>query len=423
MSVPQIPGVRIPSRLEQTIRQEVASLLGRTSTNFPGAQPVSFARHHLKEIAKKDYYLCEKTDGIRCLLYCTQDENGAEVHYFINRKNEYYQVRGIHFPHEGDPNFQRFHIATILDGELVNDRYPDGSVQLRFYVFDCLVIDGKSLTSRILDIRLGYFHANIWVPYRKMYEVFPQEKEFRMMELVLKDLGKPYGITEAFNKIKDLKHGNDGLVFTCKSTPYIFGTDENILKWKPPQENTVDFVLKVGPFPLFYSETSDPPGMIPDYDDIPLLELCVNYGNRDLRNYTELYVTWQEWEVMKSLNEILDDRIIECYRDMEGRWRYKAEEDRRPRFRDDKSDANHISTVIKVIESINDGVSTEDLLAAEFDIKKGWKLRHPEEDRKQTIVAAPAPAPEEERRKRAATGPPPSVQSPDEKKVKTQSAF
>jgi mRNA guanylyltransferase len=45
------------------------------------------------------------------------------------------------------------------------------------------------------------------------------------------------------------------------------------------------------------------------------------------------------------------------------------------RFRDDKDDGNHISTVESVIESIGDAVTKEELLRVCPEIRARWKHR------------------------------------------------
>ena len=49
------PGVPVGQAQTQWFRQEVAKLLERTNTRFPGAQPVSFARKHLDELTRQEY--------------------------------------------------------------------------------------------------------------------------------------------------------------------------------------------------------------------------------------------------------------------------------------------------------------------------------------------------------------------------------
>jgi mRNA guanylyltransferase len=41
-----------------------------------------------------------------------------------------------------------------------------------------------------------------------------------------------------------LLHENDGLIFTIDACPYYPGTCEEIVKWKPPHMNTIDFDLR-----------------------------------------------------------------------------------------------------------------------------------------------------------------------------------
>ena len=101
------------------------------------------------------YYLCEKTDGIRCLMYFTRDEADGEIHYLIDRKNDYYYVPGLHFPLPSDESFKKSHTDTIIDGELVLDTVSPGKKVLRYLVFDCLVIGKKSVMEKTLDKRLA----------------------------------------------------------------------------------------------------------------------------------------------------------------------------------------------------------------------------------------------------------------------------
>lgn len=49
----------------------------------------------------------------------------------------------------------KFHRDTILDGEIVNDVLADGTEQLKFLVFDALIVDNKNLI-------LCHCHVNAW---------------------------------------------------------------------------------------------------------------------------------------------------------------------------------------------------------------------------------------------------------------------
>ncbi|KAF2653217.1 mRNA capping enzyme, alpha subunit [Lophiostoma macrostomum CBS 122681] len=380
---PQIPGTQVPPDLAEGLKKAVADLLGRESTRFPGAQPVSFAREHVAELQRQEYFMAEKTDGVRCLLYLTYQDvdtpagpQFVPATFLIDRKNNYYNVDPpVKFPYFETPFDQdKFLFNTVLDGELVHDKdrnNPAGPPLLNYYVFDCLAINSQNYTAKPLDKRIGALKMKVFGPYRAWWDKYKAAPGLEPFGVKEKPVYTPYSFSEMFTTIlPKLPHGNDGLVFTCKGTRYQFGTDKHILKWKPPQENTIDFKLKLGDFPLFDPEDGED-GLIPDYEAKPnRLALEILHNNNRYEHFTDLYFTTEDWEVLKSLNQRLDGRIIECHRDPEGRWRFKKEEDGTPRWRDDKKDANHVSTVNSVLDSINNPVTEKDLLDASATIRE-----------------------------------------------------
>ncbi|KAK9458766.1 mRNA capping enzyme, catalytic domain-containing protein [Lipomyces oligophaga] len=385
--LPSIPGFKQPPPVVSQLRREVANLLNRDTLSFPGAQPVSFARKHIQErLETEDYFVCEKSDGIRCLLYLTTAE-GAETCYLIDRKNDYYLVPELHFPTEKSE--QDFHSDCLVDGELVldiEDSTGDGNVVedgsssigekntvMRFLVFDALVIDGKLLTDRSLDKRLGHFRQFVYLPYSNLCQKYPDEVRRLFPFLIgFKDMEFSYSLPKLWHDvIPHLRHGTDGLIFTSRFRPYVFGTDENILKWKPADENSVDFRLSLE-FPL-YTDPENSNDTYPDYDSQPDAKLFECVSSSQYEYFSDLYLTPQEWSDLKSLEEPLNGRIVECSFDINlKKWRYM-------RFRDDKPSANHKSVVQKVFESVLDNVTKEDLLKASAEIRDAWKKREAKE--------------------------------------------
>lgn len=50
----EAPGIKAEGNVLYSLRQEVSVLLDRKNLNFPGAQPVSFARKHLEELKRQE---------------------------------------------------------------------------------------------------------------------------------------------------------------------------------------------------------------------------------------------------------------------------------------------------------------------------------------------------------------------------------
>jgi mRNA guanylyltransferase len=296
-------------------------------------------------------------------MFLTEEDQQERV-YLITRKNEYYWVDFLHFPLNKD-DMSSYHVGTLIDGELVKTN--DGI--LLYLMFDCLALNRKSLLDRTFDKRLGYLREYLYQPYCELLQRFPQDCSQFPFKARFKNLQLSSHLDMVFEEMKKLNHVSDGLIFTSKNGPYIPGTDDKLLKWKPADENTVDFLLMLE-FPTF----TDPDIIGPEatyvvYDDKPKCQLQAWQGGAKHSPFAELYLTDEEWEKLKSLGEPLHERVVEAYKDDESRWRYM-------RFRDDKESGNHVSVVEKVLMSIDDSVSKEELLEEAPRIRSSWKQRN-----------------------------------------------
>lgn len=328
-SVPDIPGARADPEAETFLRRHVSNLTGTFGSRFPGAQPVSFTKRSLDMLLHQDFWVCEKSDGQRVLVFVVA--NGATGHqevYLIDRKNTYKLQRNLFFPHS-DPQYYVKDSApeeqkratfmrqmkdglplyngwpgckdTLLDGELVWDvEKKTGRRRLRLLLFDALVVDGVNMSMRPLTKRYGRLHNTIFKPFADYMSKNPMAVAEAPFEVKIKHMDLAYGIDAVIQRMPLLEHGNDGLIFTGMHSGYTFGTDSKIIKWKPPSENSIDFVLRL----RFPPDPRVPGGTVPDLRAKPffvLEEYMGDQGSGKMReaNYEPfdwLYLDDEEWE-------------------------------------------------------------------------------------------------------------------------------
>jgi mRNA guanylyltransferase len=94
-------------------------------------QPVSLSKDTLSLLSTQDYYVCEKSDGIRifCFIAHHADSiNGGSgsipAVYLCDRHYEFRELKGFFWPFSASGEDLLLHSHTLLDGELVIDRNP-----------------------------------------------------------------------------------------------------------------------------------------------------------------------------------------------------------------------------------------------------------------------------------------------------------
>ncbi|EGF98994.1 uncharacterized protein MELLADRAFT_45847 [Melampsora larici-populina 98AG31] len=369
-----IPGRLITDRDHlRALKQHLGQLCSLNGAQrFPGSQPVSFTYHSLDLLESEDFWVCEKSDGVRVMalvviadrksFYYGPTENGKQEVYFINRRDEFFLVDHIAFPHYEHQN--RYLKDTIIDGELVIDVEPKIGQVLRFLVFDCIALEGQNLMHKPLNNRYGRLKDWVIAPLKKMLAAQPHLRNTMPFDVKLKSMELAYGIEKVLlHDLPKLTHGNDGLIFTSACSPYRIGTDPKILKWKPPSENSIDFRLEL----RFPPRADDPTEA--DFFGKPIFVLMMNCGNDGETFFDTLEMSDQEWHERKLRREQLDNRVVEVV------WNSKLQTWKILRFRDDKKDGNYRSVVYSIIQSIQDGVEADELSKRAIRIKQAWKAR------------------------------------------------
>jgi mRNA guanylyltransferase len=298
---------------------------------------------------ERNFFVSEKADGTRFLLFIhclpINDESPQQAArqecFLVDRKNAYYHVPNLQFPStqlqsEGKRSLPLLD-NTLLDGELVFDRLDNGETIARFLIFDIVMLEGQDLSQKPFNKRLGKLHEFVLKPFEHMKQMnsnVPMTIEMKKMEL-------SYGLGKVLDEIPTLKHGNDGLIFTDADSSYTFGTCEAMVKWKPPEMNTIDFRLRYDP------QTSR-----------WFLDVLVRTG--EYQEFGQFTPPDQSWY---SRAAEFDGKIAECKFDSGNptKWSFM-------RFREDKNTPNHVSVVPKILQSIEEGIGQAEVLLTFYSV-------------------------------------------------------
>ena len=281
---------------KQLVKNQLKKLFG--TFKFSGPQNITLemkhvAKHSYVDYSKvlsirRNYSVTEKADGERNICVVLDD---GQV-YFINRKNEIKSF-GCRLENMRD---------TIFDGELITNDKEGKNINL-FAIFDIYFYQNTDLRNRVLirtdeDKKAGMpesrqevlntinFDENLKAKYdvlirtKKYYygdvstydnkvnqEILNLQDEIRYLDSsdskftqIQNSIIELESDTKIFKEIKKVMdkeyiYKTDGLVFTPINlgvgdemdgkTPKFDGRWNKLFKWKPPEENTIDFRVEI----------------------------------------------------------------------------------------------------------------------------------------------------------------------------------
>lgn len=318
------------------VQSRVQDMCGWKGSGFPGSQPVSMDISNLDYLRQKPYKCSWKADGTRFLMLI----DGKEKVFMLDRDNTVFHVPHLQFPRRKDLNA---HITdTLLDGEMILDTV-NGKTVPRYLVYDIIRFEGQEVGKTHFNTRLTCIDKEIILPRNTKTQQGLLDKTKEPFSVRM----KPFWDIVTARKILDgdfasqVSHEVDGLIFQPVPDPYHPGRCKDVLKWKPPDMNSVDFKLMI---------TIDEGG-----EGILKTKRAYLY-------VTGLDKPFSEMKFSKDLKE-LDKKIIECCFDPSiNSWKFMRE-------RTDKSFPNHYSTAIAVCESIQRPV-TKDILFRVTEVER-----------------------------------------------------
>lgn len=308
------PGCGRPLVLEEVLEPArgalVAALHGlvgdenpRASPRFPGPNPVSMERSDLPRLASQDYFVCEKTDGVRAaMLCCTLD--GKNVCALLDRR-----LCPFLLPLRAVPTamFQ----GSVLDGELAWNKVLKC---WQFLVFDAAILSGVPVFHAGLVRRLQAARTAL-----RAYEPQPGDAAVvRVKEFVsVRDADAVRA-----HLARAAQHfAMDGVVLTPAADGVIFGRHVGLFKLKGGfAEHTVDFLSGDGGELLVYDSGRHVP-------------------------------------VARSSRPLPSGGIVECRFVREGVWEPVM-------VRTDKATANDMLTFRKTLLNIRENLTLDAVLAA-----------------------------------------------------------
>jgi ribA/ribD-fused uncharacterized protein len=202
--------------------------------------PVTFKREHMREGRPhsiwEGYTVTVKADGERSGLYVARDRKLVRI-----------TSRPLEVTWTGLKALDDSFHGTFMDGEYISEHNL-------YCIFDCYHYKGKTTTSLPLMSESGsrLNLANQFVEDIKKSFVTEATTNPLKIETKLFKAGDGLVMEKAIQELLDMKweYATDGLIFTPKLSPVApesdrsFDTWKRVYKWKPPYQNSIDFLVR-----------------------------------------------------------------------------------------------------------------------------------------------------------------------------------
>eukprot|EP01130_Rhizamoeba_saxonica_P001251 TRINITY_DN11134_c0_g1_i1.p1 TRINITY_DN11134_c0_g1~~TRINITY_DN11134_c0_g1_i1.p1 ORF type:complete len:446 (-),score=85.74 TRINITY_DN11134_c0_g1_i1:66-1403(-) len=349
------------------------------SRYFPGCAPVPLSRSDFDFVRsqKDNYWVCEKSDGKRALMLVLS--SGI---YLLDKKCAFYKLDdAMIIPYHED--LTRMQNGTILDGELTYNFHYE---KYCFMIFDIVAINGERVANLSLTNRLKEVRDKIITPYRNRYTPDDIGKKLPLVILgkeffKLKQIDKLFKHIEHFPpedensftghrylyKKEKRYNDTDGIILTLDTKEYKPGRCISMKKWKFPELNSVDFLLKV----RYIAQKGN------------IFSFHIKKDNH-LDQYRKVFFSSDC--VKRLLKDIGNDKsaLIECVYDSwnTGEWVYH-------RVRNDKNSPVQMRGLVQHMEICAQKI-TQDILLNEFSLSPDG-IETPVSDRRTPLSSADTP--------------------------------
>jgi len=292
---------------------------------FPAPQPVSIEKKDFIKLEKYKYYTSLKLDGVRFILYFIRDRNNVNQCILINRALNLYS---IHINAE-----QNIFNGTLLDGEVIFNKETN---QWDFVIHDALLLCGNKINKLTHSTRLNDTRCCI-----ESFIVKNDNSSPNTLNLTVKDFYPFEDFKTFISDVYDKSNNNDGIIFMPENLPVISGTQYSMLKWKPENKHTFDFLLKETDFGF----------------EAYVFHLC------NLNIFANIHSKIEEGKEfigkLKQLNNYKNECIVECTFDKEKNNFIPI------LVRTDKTHPNSLRTIERTLFNISENIQIEDFMNIE----------------------------------------------------------